>query len=62
MQYVIYNATDDILASPDTFNKEEAEQFIINFRERYNVQGYYRTVKGRNILPEQIELEIWEAA
>lgn len=55
-QYVIYNATDGILASPDTFTDEEADQFIQDFPKRYEHQGYYLTANWERISPSSVVL------
>jgi hypothetical protein len=57
--YVVFNYTDNIYASNEVFKtKREAKEFIENFRNRYNQQGYYRTNYGERIPTNQIDLEI----
>lgn len=61
MKYLVFNATDGIYASPKIMTKEEAELFIQNFRANYVEQGYYFTVTGDRIPPEEVELVMEEA-
>lgn len=57
--YKVFNYTDDIYASPDTFRtKKEAKEFIAAFRKRFDTQGYYRDNRGRKLKPAEIDLEI----
>ena len=57
--YVVFNYTDNIHASNEVFKtKKEAKEFIENFRNRFNQQGYYRTNYGERIPTNQIDLEV----
>ena len=59
MKYIVYNKTDGIMASQESFNSpEEAEKFIKSFRERFKFQGYYFTSNMERIDPKDVELEI----
>lgn len=59
MKYIVFNKTDGITASPDTFSSiKKAEQFVKSFRERFNFQGYYFTSKMQRIDPKDVILEI----
>jgi hypothetical protein len=55
-KYLIFNETDGIYASPEEFTNEEADEFIKNFPERFERQGYYKTGDGRRIDPNQVVL------
>jgi len=58
-EYALWNATDGIYAAPDTFpTVAAAEDYARRFRERYSVQGFYRTAAGQRIAPEDIQLEV----
>lgn len=55
----VFNYTDNIYASPDTFkNEKEAKDFITQFRKRYEAQGYYKDNRLNKINPKDIDLEI----
>ena len=57
--FVVFNYTDNIHASNEVFKtKKEAKEFIENFRNRFNQQGYYRTNYGERIPTNQIDLEV----
>jgi len=59
MEYIVYNQTDGIIASPDSFKSPvEAEVFITNFRKRFRFQGFYLTSDMIKIDPADVELEI----
>ena len=59
MKYSIFNRTDGIFASIEEFDsREETEEEIKRFRERFSIQGYYKTSSGLRISPEEVELEI----
>ena len=56
-KYVVFNYTDNIFASADTYNtKKEAKEFITQFRKRFDNQGYYKTNNWDKINPRD-ELE-----
>lgn len=55
---VVFNATDGIFASPDSFTPEEAKQFIKDFPLRYERQGYYRNRRGEKMDPKLVKLVI----
>jgi hypothetical protein len=58
-EYIVFNYTDNITASPNTFSsKDKARAFIKEFRSRYKKQGYYFTSGMERISPSDIELEI----
>lgn len=58
-EFKVFNYTDNIFASPDTFlKKKDARLFIKQFRARFAVQGYYRDNKWNKIAPKDIDLEI----
>lgn len=58
-EFVVFNYTDGVTASPDTFStKAEAKTFIKSFRKRFEKQGYYFTSYMTKISPEHIDLEI----
>lgn len=57
--FQVFNYTDNIYASAEPlFTKKEAKEFIRNFRNRYNQQGYYRNNRLEKINPKHIDLEI----
>ena len=56
---IVFNITDGIPASPHPFKTRlEAQKFIIEFRKRYEKQGYYFTSKMTRIKPEEVKLKI----
>ena len=61
-KYIVFNYTDDIYASNQTFNSiAEANKFIKDFRKRFEAQGYYRDNRWNKIAPQHIDLEVIEA-
>ena len=59
MEYIVFNRTDGITASPFTFRTPyEAQQFIKDFRKRFDHQGYYLTSNMVRIHPDEVDLEI----
>ncbi len=59
IEYVVFNYTDNIYASYETFfTKRKAKEFIRKFRKRYDKQGYYRNNRWEKINPKHIDLEI----
>lgn len=57
--YIVFNYTDNIEASAETFKtKKAANDFIKEFRKRYEKQGYYKTNNWEKINPEHIDLEV----
>lgn len=58
-EFMVFNYTDGIYATNLVFDtRKQAEQFIIDFRKRYEEQGYYRD-NFWNVIPiEDIDLEI----
>jgi len=55
--YMVFNYTDDIYASNDVFkNKTEANNFIKEFRKRFENQGYYRDNRMEKVAIEDIDL------
>lgn len=55
---VVFNATDGVFATPETFTPEEAKQFVEDFPKRYERQGYYRTANGNKLDPTLVKLVI----
>ena len=59
MSYEIWNNTDNISADPDVYDTEEAAaQRIVELRDRYRKQGYYRDNNWNKIAPEDIQYQI----
>jgi len=59
--YMVFNYTDNIYASPNTFQTfDQANEFIKVFRNRYNKQGYYRDNNWNKISPQDIDLVVLE--
>jgi len=57
--FQVFNYTDNIFASPETFkDKKSANNFIKKFRDRFKTQGYYRDNRWNKIDPKDIELEV----
>lgn len=57
--YHVFNYTDNIYASAEPIlTKKKAKEFIREFRNRYNKQGYYRNNRWGKIKPKDIDLEI----
>jgi len=56
-RFTVWNRTDGIPATTCE-TREEAEQFIKEFPERYKAQGYYFTHKQERLAPEDVVLEI----
>jgi co-chaperonin GroES (HSP10) len=55
--FMVFNYTDNIYASPDVFsNKTKANDFIAQFRKRFEGQGYYRDNNLNKIAPKDIDL------
>ncbi len=58
-EFEVWNETDQVHASPDTFpTREAASAFVAKFRKRFDRQGFYRTVLGERIAPEAVDLVI----
>jgi hypothetical protein len=53
-KFIVMNDTDGIMASPDVFTNEEADQFIQDFPKRFERQGYYKTARGYRIPYDEI--------
>jgi len=54
---MLWNETDQVFASPETFETEaNASAFAKRFRQRYAAQGYYLTADRVRIPPEEVEL------
>ena len=61
-KYKVFNYTDNIYASNQTFNSiAEAKKFIKDFRKRFEAQGYYRDNRWNKIAPQHIDLEVIKA-
>lgn len=59
MQYLVFNYTDNIYASGQTFtSKSAANKFIKEFRDSFKAQGYYRDNRWNKIAPKDIDLVI----
>ena len=57
--YQLWNYTDQVFASPDTFKSRElAQAYAGEFRKRFLAQGFYRTTEGVRIAPEDLKLVI----
>lgn len=57
--YNVFNYTDGIPASDKFFKtKEEAEEFIKNFRKSFEFQGFYLTSSMERISPDDVDLRI----
>ena len=60
-KYKVFNYTDNIYATDKTFlSKKSANQFIEDFRKRYEVQGYYKDNQWNKIPPSEIDLLVIE--
>lgn len=63
MEYHLFNETDQLLASPETFDtREKAEACAQALRQRFVVQGYYLTTRGTRIKPDDVKLVVVPAA
>lgn len=60
-QFLVYNDTDGVFASPSSMSLEEAYWFVKDFPKKYQGQGYYLTADGFRINPEDVVLVILEA-
>lgn len=57
--YRLWNETDQLFASPRTYRSEkQAKADADIFRKRIEIQGYYLTVEGKRIAPEDVQLKI----
>ena len=60
--FILWNETDGILASPDSFKTHrEARAFVRAFRKRFERQGYYLTAGRERIPVASVVLEIIES-
>lgn len=58
-EYKVFNYTDNLYATDETFDKmKDAKAFISMFRGQFSKQGYYKDNKGNKIAPKDIDLEI----
>ena len=58
-EYKVFNYTDNLYATDETFDKmKDAKAFISMFRSQFAKQGYYKDNKGNKIAPKDIDLEI----
>ena len=56
MKYRLFNVTDQLLASPNTFGTtEKAEAYAEQLRQRFVAQGYYLTSSGVRIRPNEVK-------
>jgi len=46
-RFYVLNETDGILANPEPMTREECDHFMLDFRERFALQGYYASAAGR---------------
>ena len=57
--YRLWNETDQLFASPLTYKTEkQAKAYADTFRKRIAIQGYYLTVEGKRIKPEEVQLTV----
>jgi len=56
-KYRIFNETDGVYAHPDAVTYAEAQRLIAAFRQRYERQGYYASVRG-HIPISEVSLKI----
>ena len=57
--YRLWNDTDQLFASPRNYRTEEqAKADGDKLRERFTIQGYYLTVEGKRIAPEDVQLKV----
>lgn len=55
--FKVFNYTDDIYASPDVYpTKKKANEFIREFRKRFETQGYYRNNRMEKVAVKDIDL------
>jgi hypothetical protein len=47
MKDLIFNRTDGVYAHPDAVSRAEGKRIIERLKQRYRLQGYYASVKGR---------------
>ena len=59
--YRVFNATDGIYASEEEMSAKEADQFVQDFLDRFNRQGYYLTAAGERIPIDDVRLRVEEA-
>ena len=59
-RYLIWNGTDGITATQDTYtSKKKAQQVIDDKRQQYkDIQGYYRDNRWNKIDPDDIDYQI----
>jgi hypothetical protein len=61
MTYVVWNATDKIMASPEEFESSYAAfRFVTAFKRRFKEQGYYLTAQRERIPVSDVKLEVKE--
>lgn len=61
-QFIVINHTDMCLTSQLTFNREDGNQFITDFKKAFEQQGHYRTKKGNLISPHNLVLKLERVA
>jgi len=61
-KYIIFNATDSVLATSQVFtSQKKAQDKIQELRTMFaNYQGYYKTAQGDRISPEDITYHVIE--
>ena len=67
MPFLIFNATDQIFATPDTFpSLRAAVAGVAALRARFSAieasQGHYRTAGGDQVPAAFVELEVWKSS
>jgi hypothetical protein len=61
-QFIVINHTDMCLASQLTFNREDGNQFITDFKKAFEQQGYYRIKTGTIISLRELVLKLERVA
>ncbi len=61
-EYLVFNVTDGILATPNLLTLAEAEAFVRDFPRGYKRRGYYLTRDQKRIAPNEVELRIVPAS
>jgi hypothetical protein len=62
--FIVFNATDYIIATPDEYPSVEAAKAVLGGLRRSfrnNGQGYYLTANREQISPEEVVLQVWNA-
>jgi len=57
--YELFNETDGVFATPDQYKtRKAAEAAAKAFRQRFAIQGYYKTADGLRIDPADVRLVV----